>query len=91
MNAETRAMVVCNLNVSGEARNVYFHSQRTDQQPARHAGPGAFGVVHHLRSLLNFDSFTLETLAFLATWFVIDAVLSVGRNLLLGNKSAPTG
>ena len=38
----------------------------------------------------KFHSFTLETLAFLATWFVIDAVLSVGRNLLLGNKSAPT-
>ena len=40
--------------------------------------------------LYKFHSFTLETLAFLATWFVIDAVLSVGRNLLLGNKSAPT-
>ena len=38
----------------------------------------------------KFHSFTLETLAFLATWFVIDAVLSVGRNLLLGNKSAQT-
>ena len=38
----------------------------------------------------KFHSFTLETLAFLATWFVIDAVLSVGRNLLFGNKSAPT-
>jgi hypothetical protein len=37
----------------------------------------------------KFHSFTLETLAFLATWFVIDAVLSVGRNLLLGHKPTP--
>jgi hypothetical protein len=37
----------------------------------------------------KFHSFTLETLAFLATWFVIDAVLSVGRNLLLSHKPAP--
>jgi len=37
----------------------------------------------------KFKSFTLECLAFLVTWFVIDALLSVGRNLLLGSKSAP--
>jgi len=38
----------------------------------------------------KFHSFTLECLAFLVTWFVIDGVLSVGRNLLLGNRSAPS-
>lgn len=39
----------------------------------------------------KFHSFTLETLAFLVTWFVIDALLSVGRNLLLARKSTPNG
>jgi hypothetical protein len=37
----------------------------------------------------KFKSFTLECLAFLVTWFVIDAVLSLGRNLLVGSKSTP--
>jgi hypothetical protein len=37
----------------------------------------------------KFKSFTLECLAFLVTWFVIDALLSLGRNLLLGRKSTP--
>jgi hypothetical protein len=37
----------------------------------------------------KFKSFTLECLAFLVTWFVIDALLSLGRNLLVGSKSTP--
>ncbi len=39
----------------------------------------------------KFHSFTLECLAFLVTWFVIDALLNAGRNLLTGRKSAPNG
>ena len=39
----------------------------------------------------KFHSFTLECLAFLATWFVIDAMLNAGRNLLAGRKSTPSG
>jgi hypothetical protein len=39
----------------------------------------------------KFHSFTLECLAFLVTWFVIDAALNVGRSLLAGRKSAPSG
>ena len=39
----------------------------------------------------KFHSFTLECLAFLVTWFVIDALLNAGRNLLIGRKSAPNG
>ena len=53
--------------------------------------PALFASFIIYKVFYKFHSFTLETLAFLATWFVIDAVLSVGRNLLLGNKSAPTG
>ena len=36
----------------------------------------------------KFHSFTLETLAFLATWGVIDAVIQVGRYLVSG-KTTP--
>lgn len=39
----------------------------------------------------KFHSFTLECLAFLVTWFVLDALLNAGRNLLTGRKSAPNG
>ena len=39
----------------------------------------------------KFHSFTLECLAFLVTWFVIDALLNAGRNLVTGRKSAPDG
>ena len=39
----------------------------------------------------KFHSFTLECLAFLTTWFVIDALLNAGRNLLTRRKSAPNG
>ncbi len=37
----------------------------------------------------KFHSFTLECLAFLATWFVIDAVISTIRNALT-DRSVPT-
>ena len=39
----------------------------------------------------KFHSFTLECLAFLVTWFVIDALLSAGHSLLAARKSAPNG
>ena len=40
----------------------------------------------------KFHSFTLECLAFLATWFVIDALLSVARNMWTGrHNSLPNG
>ena len=39
----------------------------------------------------KFHSFTLETLAFLATWGVIDAVIQVGRYLVSGAKTTPAG
>ena len=40
----------------------------------------------------KFHSFTLECLAFLVTWFVIDAVISVVRGALVDRgDSFPTG
>lgn len=40
----------------------------------------------------KFKSFALETLAFLATWFVIDAVITTVRAAwLVRNESAPAG
>jgi hypothetical protein len=40
----------------------------------------------------KFHSFTLECLAFLATWFVLDAVATTLRNLVTGqSSSAPAG
>lgn len=40
----------------------------------------------------KFHSFTLECLAFLATWFVIDAALSAGRSLWAArSNAAPNG
>jgi hypothetical protein len=32
---------------------------------------------------------TLETLAFLVTWGVIDAVIQVGRSLIFGARTTP--
>ena len=37
----------------------------------------------------KFHSFTLETLAFLATWGVIDAVIQVARYMVSGGKTTP--
>ncbi len=34
----------------------------------------------------KFHSFTLETLAFLATWGLIDAVIQVGRHAIFGGR-----
>jgi len=39
--------------------------------------------------LFKFHSFTLETLAFLATWGVIDAVIQVARYMVSGGKTTP--
>ena len=36
----------------------------------------------------KFHSFTLECLAFLATWFVLDAAVTVLRNLWAGRSSS---
>ena len=35
----------------------------------------------------KFHSFTLETVAFLATWSVIDAVIQIARNALRGSRT----
>jgi hypothetical protein len=37
----------------------------------------------------EFHSFTLECLAFLATWFVIDAVLTTIRHAWIGRRRSP--
>lgn len=34
----------------------------------------------------KFHSFTLECLAFLATWYLVDLVLSIGFKLFSGNR-----
>ena len=39
----------------------------------------------------KFHSFTLETLAFLATWGVVDAVIQVVRRLAGGAETATAG
>ena len=39
----------------------------------------------------KFHSFTLETLAFLATWFVIDAVVTGVRTIWAKRGSSPAG
>jgi hypothetical protein len=39
----------------------------------------------------KFHSFTLETLAFLATWFIIDAVVTTVRNMWMKRANAPAG
>lgn len=36
----------------------------------------------------KFHSFTLECLAFLATWFVLDALVAVLRNFWLGRSGS---
>jgi hypothetical protein len=47
----------------------------------------AFGVSFVLAELFyKFHSFTLECLAFLATWFVFDFVIQQVRDRLLLNK-----
>ena len=38
----------------------------------------------------KFHSFTLETLAFLATWFVLDVVVSTIRDAVAGRGGATT-
>ena len=39
----------------------------------------------------KFHSFTLETLAFLATWFVIDAGVTTIRDIWLRHWNSPAG
>jgi hypothetical protein len=39
----------------------------------------------------KFHSFTLETLAFLATWGVIDAVIQVVRHVIAGRREPVVG
>jgi hypothetical protein len=39
----------------------------------------------------KFHSFTLETLAFLATWGVIDAVIQVVRHVIAGRREPAVG
>ncbi len=52
---------------------------------AKHAP--ALGLSLLLAELFyKFHSFTLETLAFLATWYVIDALISI-RWLLVGSRT----
>jgi hypothetical protein len=55
-------------------RNIPLHQLLTLQAPA-------FLVSFVIAELFyKFHSFTLECLAFLATWFAIDAVVSIARN-----------
>jgi hypothetical protein len=39
----------------------------------------------------KFHSFTLECLAFLATWFVIDAAVTAARDLWIGRRGEVPG
>ena len=39
----------------------------------------------------KFKSFALECIAFLATWFVIDAVINGVRSLWIGRQSSASG
>lgn len=39
----------------------------------------------------KFHSFTLETVAFLATWGALDAVIQVARQALQGSRASTSG
>jgi hypothetical protein len=49
----------------------------------------AFGLAFVIAELFyKFHSFTLETIAFLATWAALDALIQAARHLALGSRSA---
>jgi hypothetical protein len=51
----------------------------------------ALGVSFVVAELFyKFHSFTLETLAFLVTWGVVDAAIQLGRRAVTGASPAPT-
>lgn len=52
----------------------------------------AFGLAFVIAELFyKFHSFTLETLAFLATWGLIDALIQAVRHLVAGPREAAVG
>jgi hypothetical protein len=52
----------------------------------------AFALAFVVAELFyKFHSFTLETLAFLATWGLIDAVIQAARHLLAGARQPAVG
>jgi hypothetical protein len=51
----------------------------------------ALGLAFVIAELFyKFHSFTLETLAFLVTWGVVDAAIQLGRRAVTGASPAPT-
>jgi hypothetical protein len=63
-------------------RSIPMHTLLATQAPALLAS----FVIAEL--FYKFHSFTLECLAFLATWFVIDAALTAIRNFWIGRRGA---
>jgi hypothetical protein len=63
-------------------RSIPMHTLLATQAPALLAS----FVIAEL--FYKFHSFTLECLAFLATWFVIDAALTTVRNFWVGRRGA---
>ena len=52
----------------------------------------AFGLAFVIAELFyKFHSFTLETLAFLATWGLIDALIQAVRHLVAGSREPAVG
>ncbi len=52
----------------------------------------AFGLAFVIAELFyKFHSFTLETLAFLATWGLIDALIQAVRHLVAGPREPAVG
>jgi hypothetical protein len=65
-------------------RSIPLHKLLTLQAPAFLA---SFVIAE---MFYKFHSFALECLAFLATWFVIDAVLSFVRDAWIQRRTLPT-
>lgn len=57
----------------------------TDRWLALGSGAGALGIAE---ALYHFHSFTLECVAFLATWYVLDGVVAFARQLIPRSTSA---
>jgi hypothetical protein len=53
-------------------------------------GPALLASFVIAELFYKFHSFTLECLAFLVTWFVIDAAITALRSLWLERRSAPS-
>lgn len=62
-------------------RSIPFRNLLLEQAPAM----GASLLIAEL--FYKFHSFTLETMAFLATWFVADGVIKLMRRLLTVRRS----